>query len=142
MLDADKFITELQTRGFSLTVTNRNKIAVAPVSRLTDEQRALLTLYKAQIIKRLSPSCPNCGAQCSQDTRADDSRIWFCPLGCGTVKAANNKTSGSTTATFAERKAAIIAALDAMPDDARQILIDRLNCCSTDESNRILSELI
>ena len=44
--------------------------------------------------------------------------------------------------TFRDAKAAIIAALDAMPERERARLIDRLNRCSTDESNRILSELI
>ena len=44
--------------------------------------------------------------------------------------------------TFAQAKAAIIARLDAMTERERATMIDRLNHCSTNESNRILSELI
>lgn len=85
-------IRNLQARGFTVSLTDEDKVRVTPASQLPDDDRKLIKAYKTELLWRLrhpdgdpdpfvtTEACPVCGAELLSGEGKRFRKAW-CPAG-------------------------------------------------------------
>jgi hypothetical protein len=80
-MQAETILRTLLADGLNLFITDKQSLRI--VGAITKRQLEVVRIWKHSLIEALSPKCSNCALPM---LLINNSSLWFCPLGCQSLK--------------------------------------------------------